>query len=219
MGRPYTGILHNCLISQSQSYSLEVMDRDSSTQRSTLTSNVSDLELFYAIREGQVDALKILYHRYVRLVYSLALRMLGNPEEAEDLTQEIFLRLWNQDVYQPSRGSLSQFLVLTTRSRAIDRLRSSKSRLRNLQRWQRMAVHESVSIHPLEGVSIAERSQQVQDALAQLSSAEREALEIAYYEGLSQSETAKRLNIPLGTVKTRSRQALKKLRKTLQDIL
>lgn len=101
-----TEILDNSFISQSQHYYPDVMASDFSTHPSTITSNSSDLELFYAIREGEVNALKILYNRYVALVYNLALKILGNSEEAEDLTQEIFLKLWNQNTYQPSRGSL-----------------------------------------------------------------------------------------------------------------
>jgi len=197
------------------SHAPTIMDKDSN-QPPSVTSTSSDTELFYAVQQGQVHALRLLYRRYVRLVYSLAIKILHTPEEAEELTQEIFLKLWGTNNYNPERGSLSQFLVFLTRSRAIDRLRSQGSRQRALQRLQHITGQTTV-INPLEQASMDERSRLIKSALAHLSSAEREVLEIAYYEGLSQSETAKRLDIPLGTVKTRSRQALKKLRQTLKN--
>jgi RNA polymerase sigma-70 factor (ECF subfamily) len=189
------------------------MDKGSEKPLSVLSTS-SDVELLYAVKQGQVQALRFIYRRYVGLVYSLALRILRTPEEAEELTQEIFLRLWEANSYDPNRGSLGHFLVFLTRSRAIDRLRSQRSRQKALQAMQHVTPHRTV-VNPLEQASLDERSHLIKAALANLSPAEREVLEVAYYEGLSQSETAKRLDIPLGTVKTRSRQALKKLRQTL----
>jgi RNA polymerase sigma-70 factor (ECF subfamily) len=192
------------------------MDSDSSALKSPVTA-ASDLELLSALAAGQVNALGILYDRYAKLVYSLAYRILENSEEAEDITQEVFLTLWRRNTYNPERGSLSSFLTTMTRSRAIDKLRSKGTRLRVLQRLQGIVRSEASDLTPLEQASVGERSQMIRDALSQLSEAERQILEIAYYEGLSQSEIAKRLNMPLGTVKTRSRQGLLKLRQTLQD--
>ncbi|NJO80458.1 MAG: sigma-70 family RNA polymerase sigma factor [Cyanobacteria bacterium RM1_2_2] len=192
------------------------MDLDSSALGST-ASSTSDYDLLTALAEGQVNALSILYDRYARLVYSLAYKILENAEEAEDITQEVFLTLWRRNTYDPKRGYLSSFLTTMTRSRAIDKLRSKGARLRVLQRLQGTVRIEPNTPTPLEQASMGERSQVIRGALAQLSETERQVLEIAYYEGLSQSEIAKRLNIPLGTVKTRSRQGLLKLRQTLQD--
>ncbi len=189
------------------------MDLDPSAIKSTHLS--SDLDLLIALGNGQVNALGSLYDRYSRLVYGLAYKILGNSEEAEDITQEVFLTLWRRNAYNPSRGSLSSFLTTMTRSRSIDKLRSRGTKLRFIQRWQGMVKNEAVAT-PLDRASIGERSQLVRDAMSQLPESERLILEIAYYEGLSQSEIAKRLNIPLGTVKTRSRQGLLKLRQTLQ---
>jgi RNA polymerase sigma-70 factor (ECF subfamily) len=189
------------------------MDSDPSAIKPT--HSLSDLDLLLVLRDGQVNALGSLYDRYSRLVYGLAHKILGNSEEAEDITQEVFLTLWRRDAYNPSRGSLSSFLTTMTRSRSIDKLRSRGTKLRFIQRWQGIAKNEAVAT-PLEQASMGERSQLVRDALSQLHESERLILEIAYYEGLSQSEIAKRLNIPLGTVKTRSRQGLLKLRQTLQ---
>lgn len=189
------------------------MDLDPSAIKPTHPS--SDLDLLIALGNGQVNALGSLYDRYSRLVYGLAYKILGNSEEAEDITQEVFLTLWRRNAYNPSRGSLSSFLTTMTRSRSIDKLRSRGTKLRFIQRWQGMVKNEAVAT-PLDRAAIGERSQLVRDAMSQLPESERLILEIAYYEGLSQSEIAKRLNIPLGTVKTRSRQGLLKLRQTLQ---
>lgn len=182
-----------------------------------LTADLPDLDLFNALRNGQVQALSLLYDRYARLVYSLAFKILANAEEAEDVMQDIFLTLWQRNTYNPSRGSLSSFLTTMTRSRAIDKLRSRGTRYRSLQRWAGMNRSETQTATPLEQVSMGERAQLILAALEQLPSNERQVLEIGYYEGLSQSEIAKRLEIPLGTVKTRSRQGLLKLRQALQD--
>lgn len=179
----------------------------------------SDLELLNAVKQGQVEGLGILYDRYSRLVYGLAFKILENAEEAEDVTQDVFLTLWRQDAYNPSRGSLSSFLTTMTRSRSIDKLRARGSKFRFLQRWQALVRTETAAASPMELVSVQERSELVRQALSQLPDSERQVLEIAYYEGLSQSEIAARLQVPLGTVKSRSRQGLLKLRRTLQDYL
>ncbi|MBE7384236.1 MAG: sigma-70 family RNA polymerase sigma factor [Leptolyngbya sp. SIO1E4] len=181
--------------------------------------NATDNALSEAMQTGQVEALREIYRRYGRLVYSLALRILSTPEEAEDLTQEIFLKLWQKSGYNVDRGSLGTYLTLVTRSRAIDRVRSRGARYRLMQRWDTAHTAAAPTNLPLEKATWGEQAQRVREALAELSAPEREVLEIAYYEGLSQSQIAHRLEIPLGTVKTRSRQALKKLRFKLQDLI
>ncbi len=200
---------------------LKHMNSDSSALKSSAPSSapsaMSDLEVLAAMAKGQVNALGILYDRYSRLVYSIAYRILENSEEAEDITQEVFLTLWRRNTYDVNRGSLSSFLTTMSRSRAIDKVRSKNARLRVIQRLQGIVQTESNAPSPLDHASMGERSQLIRDALSQLSQSERQVLEIAYYEGLSQSEIAQRLDIPLGTVKTRSRQGLLKLRQTLQD--
>lgn len=179
----------------------------------------SDRYLVTRLQSGHTEALGSLYDRYSSLVYTLALRLLGTPEEAEDLTQEIFLSLWQRQQYDPNRGRLSSFLVTLTRSRSLDRLRRRGTGHRALQRLQGLERSSSRGETPLEQVSFQERSQRIRDALTYLSEAERQVLEIAYFEGLSQSQIATRLGIPLGTVKTRSRQGLLKLRQFLHPDL
>jgi RNA polymerase sigma-70 factor, ECF subfamily len=187
---------------------------------SAIHERSTDLEVFVAIQSQQVKALELLYDRYSKLVYSTALQILNSVEEAEEVTQETFLRLWQRsEIYQPQRGSLSTFLITMSRSRALDRLRSQKSNQQKVQRIQTFSDDVLNYNPPLEFVTVEERSNMVREALKQLSPEDRQLLETAYYGGLSQSEIAKRDGIPLGTVKSRARQALKKLRTALNHLV
>lgn len=188
--------------------------------RLTVGEQSTDAEVFLSIQAQQVSALDLLYDRYGKLVYSTAIRMLKNVEEAEEVTQETFLRLWQRsEIYQPSKGSLSGFLIMLTRSKSLDRLRSRQAACQKLQRIQSAAAYELTHNVPLEFATVEERSTVVRQALKQLSPAEKQVLEAAYYGGLSQSEIANRDGLPLGTVKSRARQALKKLRIALEHHL
>ncbi|MEL6383554.1 MAG: sigma-70 family RNA polymerase sigma factor [Cyanobacteria bacterium J06626_18] len=180
--------------------------------------DATDTALLEAMQGGQVEALREIYRRYGRCVYSLALKILNIPEEAEDLTQDIFIKFWQKNSYSADRGSLGTYLTLVTRSRAIDRVRSRGARNRLMQRWDTANMAASASNVPLEQATLGEQAQRVRQALNELAPVEKEVLEIAYYEGLSQSQIAQKLNIPLGTVKSRSRQALRKLRLKLEDL-
>lgn len=184
---------------------------------STTLQQASDRDLVTRLRAGQTNALGVLYDRYASVVYTLALRLLANPEEAEDLTQEVFLAFWQRDQYNPDRGSLSSFLLTFTRSRALDRLRHRSVRFRAMERVRGLFQSSDKGNTPLEQAALDERSQLTHEALNQLPQTEREVLEIAYFEGLSQSQIAERLGLPLGTVKTRCRQGLLRLRQLLQD--
>ena len=177
----------------------------------------SDRELYRNLRAGDRAALGNLYARYSSLVYRLALQMLTRPQEAEDLTQEVFLYLWRSDRYSPERGSLGSFLITVTRSRALDRLRSRSTQLKLLQQWGQTVKSQTPPLTPFELASLNQRSDYVQAALAQLPEKQRTLLELAYYKGLSQSEIATELALPLGTVKTWSRQGLLSLRKHLSQ--
>lgn len=179
-------------------------------------ADCEDLKVIKAMRSGDLAALQILYHRYGEGVYRLSLRMLGNAHDAEDLTQEVFLTFWRKEAYDPDRGSVLVFLLTMTRSRAINRLNQMKSQQKLLQRWQHNRPTDVTNL-PLENASLTELSQQVSDALQAIPNDQRQVLEMAYYDGLSQSEITKQLNIPLGTVKTRSRQGLLKLRQLLKN--
>jgi RNA polymerase sigma-70 factor (ECF subfamily) len=197
------------------------LDVDSMSDQPRLSDlpSRSDSELIEALKAGQSTALGVLYDRYAGLVYGLALKIMANATDAEDLTQEIFVTLWRKPSYDARRGSLSSFLCVLTRSRAIDRLRSKGSNQRFLERWQPILSADNMTPPPFEQVSIEERRQVVQEALSQLPENQRQILELLYYQGLSQAEISRQLGIPLGTVKTRSRQALFKLRGSLQPLL
>ncbi len=177
----------------------------------------NDADLFRQLQNKQTNALEILYDRHGALVYGIALQLLDNTHEAEDLTQDIFISLTRKCAYNPQKGTLRTFLAILTRSRAIDRIRS---RTRANKRLRNQALTESPNLvfdNSIESVSQQEQAQEVQAALKQLSSREQEVLRMAYYEGLSQSAIAERLNIPLGTIKSRARSGLLKLRQGLAN--
>ncbi|AFY72552.1 RNA polymerase sigma factor, sigma-70 family [Synechococcus sp. PCC 7502] len=179
-------------------------------------STQTDTELFLALRSGNREALGTLYDRYGVLVYRLALKILGNKHDAEDLSQDIFINLSRTTAYDPTRGSMQAFLMVMTRSRAIDRIRKLRSQSSSLQKWQQAIAH-IVPDHPMEKVSKHEISDQVRAALQNLPERHRQVLEMAYYEGRSQSEIAQDLGIPLGTIKSWARQGLISLRKVLKE--
>lgn len=181
-------------------------------------SNETDTEVFQALRSGNPLALGIFYDRYGEVVYRVALRMLGNAQEAEDLTQEVFLTLWRSGAYDSKRGSMLVFLTTLTRSKAIDRHRQIKAQWQRLQRWSRNASPENSS-NLMDKVSLEEMSQRVREALAELPPNQKQILEMSYYDGLSQSEISDNLNMPLGTVKTHKRKGLLYLRQMLQDLV
>lgn len=178
----------------------------------------TDADLFLLLQNGHTELLAILYDRHAALVYSIGLQLLGNTTEAEDLTQDIFLKLVNKSSYDPKRGTLRTYLSILTRSRALDRLRS---RTRSRRQFPNRLLDESAGVSsdsPIEDISQQERSREVREALKRLSSDEQEVLEMAYYQGLSQSQIAERLDIALGTVKSRSRRGLLKLRQALTNL-
>ncbi|MBE9010160.1 sigma-70 family RNA polymerase sigma factor [Pseudanabaenaceae cyanobacterium LEGE 13415] len=178
----------------------------------------TDAEIYSVMKAGHSSALGILYDRHSAFVYGIAMKTLGNPQEAEDLLQDVFLSLTRTNSFDPKRGSLKTYLAVLTRSRSIDRIRSRNSSVSFLARLK-PTTPEATPNTPFEEVFRNEQSEEVQSALAQLSEAEQHLLQLAYYDGLSQSEIATRLNLPLGTVKTRTRRSLLKLRQILSEFL
>lgn len=176
----------------------------------------TDTELWTALCAGETVALGQLYDRHAGLVYGVSLNMLGNAQEAEDLTQDIFIKLVESKKYDPARGTLRTFLMMLTRSRAMDRLRSRQSAHRSRRKLQtdRAATAETVD-SATQKIINNEQSETVKAALSQLSAEQQQALRLAYYEGFTQSDIASRLDIPLGTIKARTRRGLLKLRQIL----
>jgi RNA polymerase sigma-70 factor (ECF subfamily) len=193
------------------------MEQNLGTFPTTHNTPQSDVELFLALQAGQTHALSVIYERYSKLVFSIALHHLKNHQETEDLTQEIFLSLCQDSKYDPKRGSLMRFLTILTRSRSLDRLRSRSSRVRLLSRWRLHAESQSSTPSPVEQISLDECVQRAIAALQDLVPEQRQVLELAYYQGFSQSEIAQHLTAPLGTVKYRARQGLAKLKTALGD--
>ncbi|MEM9908256.1 MAG: sigma-70 family RNA polymerase sigma factor [Cyanobacteria bacterium P01_D01_bin.44] len=182
-----------------------------------MASPIPDTVLVNRLWQGDLEALGTLYDRYASLVYTTALRSLGDVASAEDLTQDVFLTLMHQRTYSPERGALSSYLSLLTRSRAIDRLRAQSTQSKYLNKWQQQP--SPLEPGPMEHASQQERNTMVRQALAQLTQQQRQVLELSYYQGQSQTEIAQQLDVPLGTVKSWARRGLLKLRSHLQDHL
>ncbi len=177
-----------------------------------------DVTLVREIAAGQDSSLGQLYQRYSGLLYSLSLRILGSPAEAQDAVQDALVQVWRQaGRYDPRRSSVSTWLVLLTRSRCIDRLRSRRSGDRAVERLEQEVGGRHESPEGASAVWNRERRDRVRRELAQLPPEQQEVLELAFYEGLSQSEIAAKTGIPLGTVKTRTLLAMRKLRAALRQ--
>ncbi len=181
-------------------------------------STVTDGALLRLVSERRPEALAALYERHAPHLLSLARRILGSVGEAEDVVQEVFVHVWNNaSRYDSSRSSVSTWLVLITRSRAIDRLRHLQVVDRAHEAAQRgIPPEEHASPDGVENVLLRERRERVRRELENLPPEQREVLEMAFYQGLSQTEIAGRADLPLGTVKTRTLLAMKKLRSALR---
>jgi RNA polymerase sigma-70 factor, ECF subfamily len=179
----------------------------------------TDRQLFQDLKAGQTAALNALYQRYAPIVYGLALQILKDAQEAEDMTQDIFISLWKSDAYDPTRGSLGSYLTTLTRSRSIDKLRSRGRKLKFLERWGQTIPLDTGPSSLMDQVSFRERSERVREALSQIPENQRQALELVYFGGYSQVEIAQQYEVPLGTVKSWLRLGLVKLRQQLQSSL
>jgi len=177
---------------------------------------VSDVELLHAVARGDEVALARLYDKYRVILFGLVLRILHSRQEAEDVLQEVLLQVWKRaSDFDETRGRPFTWLVTVTRSRAIDRLRSLGSRERVAQTAAREIIEETSDA--INDAIRAEEGRVVRDALQELPEEQRRVLELAYFDGLTQSEVARRLATPLGTVKTRMRSGMIKLRELLGD--
>jgi RNA polymerase sigma-70 factor (ECF subfamily) len=179
-------------------------------------ADAADQAILARMAQGDGDALAELYDRYARPVYSLALRILRDARDAEDVVQEVFAQAWRHAArYSPARGVVAAWLVTLARSRAIDRLRARKARPEGASD-DRPGLQFIDSAPPIDHQLLSsEQVTRVRAALEELPVLQRVAVELAYFEGLTHVEIANRLEQPLGTIKTRIRLALGKLRESL----
>ena len=177
-----------------------------------------DRELVVRLRRREPAVMGDLYDRYGKLAYSLIYRIVRDVGVAEDLVQETFLRVWNRSQgFDAERGALGPWLLAVARNRAIDYLRSSGGKMARGALELEYAEHPTVFVNFEADVLSQDRARRVRGALERLNENQRHVIELAYFEGLSQSEMAERMGQPLGTVKTWVRTALKNLREALGE--
>ena len=176
----------------------------------------SDGALAVAIGRWREDALAEAFRRHAGAVYGLAQRVLGDRTAAEEVVQEVFLRLWNTpEKFDPGRGSLRSYLLAQCHGRAVDLIRSESSRRRREDRESRQTAESGYDVaHEVWDLAVAD---QVRAALVQLPDRERRPIELAYLGGRTYREVAEMLDEPEGTVKSRIRSGLKRLRVDLAD--
>ncbi len=181
----------------------------------TLEPNSNDVSLIKRIAQRDQAALAELYDRYTPVLYSIAFKSLKTTEESKEVVLDVFSQVWKiAERYDASRGRVDAWLFAIIRSRILDKLRSRKRQAKILAASEssiQIQSHEQ-NVDPIEYVRLSEQRDQVLAALAQLPEAQRQVIELAYYEGLTQSEIADQLGLAPGTVKTRIRLALNKLR-------
>ncbi len=177
---------------------------------------ISDAELVRAIARGDEQAFASLYRRYSSTLFGFLIRILNSPPEAEDVLQEVFVHVWQRAAdFDETRGRVFTWLATIARSRAVDRQRATGAR----DRTEGKAAHEERPEDVSDAAEDAVRTELrkiLLNALGEIPEGQREALLLAYFEGLSQSEIAERTGKPLGTVKTRTRDGLRKLRDLLR---
>jgi len=178
-----------------------------------------DADLARRLKAREPHAMSDLYDRYGRIAFSLIYRIVRNAAAAEDLVQETFLRVWNRaQSFDQQRGSLGPWILTVARNRAIDYLRSIDGRMSagslELDRLENPALFSDFEDSALS----MDRTRRLKSAFEKLSPNQRMVIELAYFEGLSQTEMAERMKQPLGTVKTWVRSALKALREELTGV-
>jgi RNA polymerase sigma-70 factor (ECF subfamily) len=185
-----------------------------------MTTSVESSSLLPAVAHGDMGAFEQLYDRHSSTLYAVLLRILCNPDDAQEVLQETFVKAWtNAKMFDSVRGSDVAWLISIARSRGIDRLRSRKIRGDREDEAGREISSSFGFVENRTGAEDAIQSQEriaVRAALAELPEAQRVALALAYFEGLSQSEIAEKLGEPLGTIKTRMQLGMKKLRERLK---
>ncbi len=179
-------------------------------------TDASDAGLVVAIGRFHEDAMAEVFRRHGGAVFALAKRVLGDAGRAEEIVQEVFVRLWNSpERFDPERGSLRSFLLAQTHGRAVDLLRSDTARKDREAREARAAAEAGYDLErEIWDMAVAER---VREAVSLLPDDERRAIELAYFGGRTYREAASELGAPEGTVKSRIRSGLKRMRTVLAD--
>ncbi len=187
-------------------------------QTDTENNADAEIDLLRQIGQGDRGSFEALYDRFSRVLFSIAYRVLHSQEAAEDVLQDAFVQIWEKAaLYDPSRGKPMTWAITLTRNKAIDRLRSTQRR----GRLQDDLLHESQTLeqfddkNSFDAVSSVETGELVRTAIAKLSKDQRQAIELAFFSSLTQTEISERLNEPLGTVKARIRRGMMKLRELL----
>jgi RNA polymerase sigma-70 factor (ECF subfamily) len=179
-------------------------------------SGQHDEELARRLQRREPEAMADLYDRFGRLVFSVIVAIVRDSAIAEDLTQETFIRVWNRvHAFEAGRGALGPWLLAIARNRAIDHLRSLSARMDRNAYELDVREHPSLFVDMERDVVNTDHARVIQKAIAKLNANQQKVIELAYYEGLSQTEMAERMGEPLGTVKTWVRTALKLLREEL----
>ncbi len=187
------------------------------TRPHTVEMDNTDRELVQQVAAGDQQAVELLYERYATPAFSLALRVVGDRESAEEIVQEAFLRVWNHaQSFDPQRGRFASWLLSIIHNLAVNELRRRRSRPQTAPGADEMLVnlHESAP-GPEDMAWATVRRSTIREALTQLPQAQRQAIELAFFRGLTQMEIAEKLGDPLGTVKTRIRLGLQKLNRLL----
>ena len=183
---------------------------------SALLSFQDDAELIQRLKRHEPEAMGEMYDRYARAAYSLMVRMVRDSAIAEDLLQETFLKIWNRiDGFDEAKGLLGPWVLTVTRHRAIDYLRSTEGRVQPVSGDLEKLERPKFFLGFEADYANRERIRVIRDAFQKLSENQRRVVELAYFEGLSQSEMATRLQQPLVTMKTLARTALQALRQEL----
>ena len=178
--------------------------------------SLSDEQVAALLASSSPEAIEMLYERYGRLAYSLAFRVLNDGHAAEDVVQDAFLSMWRRSTtYQPDRGSLRTWVCAIVHNRALDRLRGRSGRARLDLPLETASTQPAVS-DTWEMVSAGLERDHIRGALGDLPAEQRQTIELAYYGGYSQTEISDLMRVPLGTVKGRTRIALRKLRGVLE---
>jgi RNA polymerase sigma-70 factor (ECF subfamily) len=181
---------------------------------------LDDSMLFRLVQHADEQAFSVFYDRYVNLVFSIALTIVGNHTTAEEIVQDVFLKIWKKNhTYQPERSKLNTWLSAIARNRSIDELRKKHTRVEARQvPWIEIDQQQDQDeAGPEERVQLKIEQRVVRRALSQLPEDQRQAIWLAYFYGLTQSQIAHQLDQPLGTVKTRIRLGMQKLRALLID--